>query len=266
VRLPLALLAFGALLGAGCGAADAADDDPLLVAAAADLRPAFTLLGEEFEATTGTPVTFSFGSSGQLAQQIIEGAPMDVFASADAGFVDAVLDAGRGDPDARATYAYGRIVVWSQTDTRWDDVGVLAADPGVTTIAIANPEHAPYGRAAQQALTYTGTWDAVAPRLVYGENVADTQRLAATGNADAAIIALSLALASDEAGEGTWSLIPDDLHSALQQDLVIVAADPDRADLARRFVDTVMSPAGRDVMRRFGFLLPGEDPPASWAE
>ena len=250
-----------ALLASGCGsdAQGVTGDEPLLVAGAADLRPAFTLLGETFEQATGEDVEFVFGSSGQLAQQLIEGAPMDLYASANVSFVEQVLDAGVGDPDTQATYAFGRITIWSSAGAvGWGSLEELAADDDVANIAIANPEHAPYGTAAKQAFETVGEWDRVEPKLVFGENVADTQRLAASGNADAAIVALSLALAADEAGDGRWTLIDEDLHEPLQQDLIVVAEDARRAALAARFIDHVGSDEGREVMRRFGFLLPGE--------
>ena len=260
---PRTLLAAVALVlvTAACGDAQAVTaDEPLLIAGAADLLPAFTELGRTFEELTGEEVVFSFGSSGKLAQQLIEGAPMDVYASANVSFVERVLDAGVGDPATQATYAYGRIVIWSTEEAwrGWDSLDDLAADDDVRILAIANPEHAPYGLAAQQALESAGLWDTVEPRLVYGENIADTQRLAATGNADAAILALSLALAADQAGQGTWTLLDEHLHEPLQQDLVVTTSDPDRAALAGRFIDHVNSEGGREVMRRYGFLLPGE--------
>jgi molybdate transport system substrate-binding protein len=235
--------------------------EPLLIAGAADLQPAFTVLGERFEEATGEAVVFAFGSSGQLAQQLIEGAPMDLYASANVAFVERVLAAGVGDPATQATYAYGRLTMWSPERSwgGWRSLDDVVADEQVRFVAIANPEHAPYGLAAQQALETAGAWEAVQPRLVYGENIADTQRLAATGNADVAIVALSLALAADEAGDGTWVLLDEDLHEPLQQDLVVVADDPDRAALARAFIDLVGSPEGREVMQWFGFLLPGEE-------
>lgn len=252
------------LLGVpGCGSAEAVSSDPLLVAAASDLLPAFTELGESFEERTGRAVRFSFGSSGQLAQQIAAGAPFDVFASADAAFVDAVVAAGRGDTATQHTYASGRLVLWSASGrwAGWDGLPALAGDPAVGTIAIANPEHAPYGRAAREALDATGVLDAVGDRLVLGENVSDTQRLAATGNADAAVIALSLALAADERDpdEGRWVLIDEHLHAPLRQQLVVTAFDDERAGAAASFVELVGSEEGRRIMRRFGFLLPGEE-------
>ena len=268
----LALAALAVAAGGCAGAqadpqgASSTGDKPLLVAGAADLRPAFELLGATFEEATGEEVTFSFGSSGQLAQQLIEGAPMDLYASANVAYVDAVLDAGVGDPATQTTYAYGRIAIWSTSELwgEWDSLAELVDDDGATTIAIANPEHAPYGLAAQQALESAELWDEVGPRLVYGENIADTLRLAATGDADAAVVALSLALAADEDGDGQWALLEEDLHEPLQQDLVVVADDPDRSRLAEAFLAHVDGEEGREVMRRYGFLLPDDEPPESW--
>ena len=260
----LAAFAAVALLATACGADARAvsADEPLLIAGASDLLPAFTVLGEQFEEATGEQVVFSFGSSGQLAQQLIEGAPMDLYASANVAFVEQVLDAGVGDPATQTTYAFGRITIWSPDDawSDWQSLDDVAADEDIEFIAIANPEHAPYGLAARQAFETAGLWDTVQPRLVFGENISDTQRLAASGNADVAIVALSLALAADEAGDGQFTLLDEDLHEPLQQDLVVTAEDPARAELANRFVDVVNSEDGRQVMRRFGFLLPGEQP------
>jgi molybdate transport system substrate-binding protein len=254
VRRAAALLLAAALL-AGCGGdesgAQTGGGDALAVAAASDLRPAFTELGERFERRTGARVTFSFGSSGQLAQQLVNGAPFDLFASASVGYVDDVLAAGRGDAATKQTYAFGRLVVWSR-----DRELALAdlADPALRTVAIANPEHAPYGRAAREALQRAGAWEAVEPKLVLGENISDTLRLARSGNADAAVVALSLALA---AVDGRHTPIPERLHDRIEQALV-VAAEGERADLARRFAAFVAGDEARPVMRRYGFALPGE--------
>lgn len=260
-RPAAAVLAALLLATTACAGASRDGSGDLLVAGASDLQPAFTVLGEMFEARTGVEVAFDFGSSGQIAQRIVEGQPVDLFASADAGFVDAVLAEGVGDADSRLTYAFGRVVLWSDADrwAGWTSLQDVAADPDVVTVAIANPEHAPYGAAARQALDATGVLDDVADRLVLGENVSDTQRLIETGNADVGIIALSLAMAADERGAGEWLLLDEDLHEPLQQDLVVTAADADQAARARAFVDLVGSDDGRAVMRRFGFLLPGEE-------
>jgi molybdate transport system substrate-binding protein len=258
-------------LVAGCAAdgvsgdRDAGSDAPdrLFVAAASDLRPAFEELGRRFTETTGVPVAFDFGSSGQLAQRLIEGAAFDVYAAANAAFVEQVLDAGVGDAATQRTYGYGRLVIWSRSDrwAGWERLDDVAADPAVTTVAIANPEHAPYGSAAEQALDATGVLEVVRDRLVLGENISDTQRLVASGNADVGIVALSLAVAADERGEGEWVLVDEQLHEPLQQDLVVTTGDPDRAPSARAFADLVDSDEGREVLRRYGFVVPGEDAP-----
>jgi molybdate transport system substrate-binding protein len=249
----LAVASVALVLVAGCGGGAAGERRSgarVNVAAASDLRPAFTELGRRFEQQTGIRVVFSFGSSGQLAEQIVNGAPFDLFASASVGFVDDVLDAGRGDPATKATYAFGRLVVWSrEREYRLADL----SGPDVRRVAIANPEHAPYGQAAREALQRSGAWPAVEDKLVLGENVSDTQRLAMSGNADAAIVALSLALAS----EGKWTFVSERLHEPLEQALV-VTAEGEHAAPARRFADFVGGQDGRAIMRRYGFLLPGE--------
>jgi len=261
-RLLLAVGLVLGVLGAGCGSGGGAGSSAapavgeITVAAASDLRLAFEELGATFEQETGTTVTFSFGSSGQLTQQIINGAPFDVFASADVAFVDEVIAAGKADGSTKATYAFGRLVVFSAS-TGPDAVTTLEAltGSGVRHVAIANPDHAPYGVAAEQALRSAGVYDAVRPKLVLGENVSDTLRLATTGNADAAIVAVSLVKTSDT---GTWALVDETLHDALEQALVVTGVDPAKADVSRAFVAHVDSPAGRRVMEHHGFVLPDE--------
>jgi molybdate transport system substrate-binding protein len=232
--------------------------EALLVAGASDLRPAFEEIAALFTEETGHEVVFDFGSSGQLAQRIIEGAPVDVFASANVSFVEAVLASGRGDADSKATYAFGRITIWSRAESwnHWADLADLVDDPDVVFLAIANPEHAPYGLAARQALETSGLWEITSPRLVFGENISDTRRLADTGDADAAIVALSLAIAAGDRGK--WVLIDEHLHQPLEQTLVVVTEDPERAGPAGAFADFVNQPNGREVMLRYGFALPGE--------
>ncbi len=231
----------------------------LLVAGASDLRPAFEEIGELFTAETGHEVIFDFGSSGQLAQRIIEGAPVDVYASANVSFVDEVLDSGVGEQKSKAAYAFGRITIWSAAEAwgGWIGLDDLVADPDIAFLAIANPEHAPYGLAAKEALVSAGLWETIEPKLVYGENISDTQRLADTRDADAAIVALSLAIAAGDRGE--WVLIDEALHGPLEQALVVVTDDPDRVETATAFAAFVNEAAGREVMTRFGFVLPGED-------
>ncbi|MFN7148443.1 MAG: molybdate ABC transporter substrate-binding protein [Microthrixaceae bacterium] len=231
--------------------------EEITVAAAADLRLAFEELGASFEADTGTKVTFSFGSSGQLKEQVLNGAPFDVFASANVDFIDGVVAAGTADGSTKATYAFGRIVVFSLSEGA-DAVTTLdgLTDAAVRNVAIANPEHAPYGVAAEEALRSAGLYDAVSAKLVLGENVSDTLQLTTTGNADAAIVALSLVTTGDE---GSWELIDEDLHEPLEQALVVTGVDPARTGAGEAFAAYVNSPAGREVMNRYGFVLPDEN-------
>jgi len=210
-------------------------------------------VGRAFEAGTGRAVTFTLGSSGLLARQIAEGAPFDVFASANVSFVDDVVRAGACFGDTKAMYARGRIVVWTRKEVPPPASLADLANGRFKQVAIANPEHAPYGKAAQQALTTLGLWDTIRPRLVYGENVQQTLQFAQSGNADAAVVALSLALVSD----GNRLDVPADLHQPIDQALVVCKGSG-RRDAATGFVTFVGSDEGRAIMRRFGFLLPGE--------
>lgn len=261
VRSPvLACLACVALM-AGCGKSgeNARRGEPLRVAAAADLAIAFKDVGLEFEKTSGKRVEFSFGSTGLMAKQLEEGAPFDVFAAANVSFADDVVKAGACLGDTKQLYAKGRIVIWSKDEASLPKSLDDLAQPRYAKIAIANPDHAPYGKAAQQALTKKGVWDAAKPRAVYGENVQQTLMFAQTGNADVAIVALSLAVTSG----GHWVMIDPELHEPLDQAMVVCKGGTKgaKANEARSFVEFVSSPAGRAIMRKYGFLLPGETPP-----
>lgn len=255
-----AALVCGLLAVAGCGddgtASSASDRGAVTVAAASDLRFAFEELGELFTAETGGELTFSFGSSGQLRQQIINGAPFDLFASANVEFVDDVVDAGRGDKSTKADYAIGRIVLWSPPGVDLPESIEELTDPRYRRIAIANPTHAPYGLAAEQALETAEVLDAVRDRLVFGENISDTLRIAQSGNADVGIVALSLVITAD----APYVLLDEDLHEPLRQSLVVTGTGSEGDD-ARRFAEFLASPTGREVMVRYGFALPGEQLP-----
>lgn len=241
----------------GCSRAPADPKAEIIVAAAADLAPAFEELGKQFEQETGTHVTFSYGSTGTLAKQIENGAPVDLFAAANVEFVDQLERTGLILPETKALYARGRITIWTRADSalkieRIEDL----ARAEVAHIAIANPEHAPYGKAAREALESAGIWKAVEPRLVFGENVRQTMQYAETGNADAAITALSLSVQSN----GRWTLISEELHKPLDQALAVIKGA--RGELeARRFAEFINSARGRSTMRKYGFMLPGEGMP-----
>ncbi len=241
-----------AVVAAIAGCRRSSSSGTVKVAAASDLARAFEELGPAFTAQTGHRVVFTFGSSGLLAKQIGAGAPFDLYAAASAAYVTQVIDKGACDPSTRTRYAQGRIVVWS----RGAKLAALAelADPRFGKVAIANPEHAPYGKAAKQALERIGVWDAVAPKLVFGENVQQTKQWAQDGSADAAIIALSLSIAGDG---GTTIPIDPSLHEPLDQELVVCGRGAATAG-ARAFAAFLAAPAGRAIMRRYGFKLPGE--------
>ena len=228
------------------------------VAAAADLAKAFAELATEFKAKTGTTVEVEFGSSGLLAKQIEQGAPFALFAAANRGFVDQVIKAGRCDAATARSYARGRIVVWTRKDvtapTKLEDL----ADPRFRKIAIANPEHAPYGKAAKQALEKAGVWPQIQDRIVLGENVQATMLYARDGNTDAAIVALSLALVTD--GGASLPIDPS-LYDPLDQAMVVCGTGA-QANAAKQFEDFLSAKEGREVMTRYGFVLPDEPVPA----
>ena len=235
--------------------------EPVRVAAASDLAVAFKEVGEAFEKSSGKKLEFTFGSTGELAKQISEGAPYDVFAAANVSYVDDVVRAGACLGDTKRIHARGRIVLWSADKANLPRTIEELKDPKYAKVAIANPDHAPYGVAAQQALTKSGVWATVQPRTVFGENVQQAQMFAKSGNAEVAIIALSLAITSG----GSYELIDADLHAPLEQALVVCkgGAGGGKPNEARQFADFVMSEPGHAIMRKYGFLMPGEAVPPS---
>ncbi|MBM3450587.1 MAG: molybdate ABC transporter substrate-binding protein [Armatimonadetes bacterium] len=246
----------------GGGAVGATPPPVVTVAAASDLRFAFDLLLPRFERATGTRTVVTYGSSGILATQIAQGAPFDVFFSADEEYVQQLAAQGRVLPGSSTLYAMGRLVVWTRAATKFDvsrGLSVVASQP-VRFVAIANPAHAPYGRAAVEALRRAGLFEHVQERLVYGENVSQAFQLARTGNADIGILALSLAVPPSSRAEGRYTLVSAHLHRPLRQTFAVVRDRPNEA-AARRIGDFVMSPPGRTVLRAFGFSLPGERGP-----
>ncbi|RME51475.1 MAG: molybdate ABC transporter substrate-binding protein [Caldilineae bacterium] len=251
LRFSLLWIALLALPGlAACARTPA--DPTLTVSAASDLTLAFEELGAMYEAETGTPVVFNFGSTGKLAQQIEQGAPVDLFAAANTAYVDRLAAAGRLLPGSVQRYARGRLALWTRTGAPFHPQTLAdLLDPAVQRVAIANPEHAPYGMAARQALQSAGVWEAIQPKLVLGENVRQTLQFAETGDVDVALVALSLSIPSD----GTWTLVPEDLHDPIDQSLAIVAGSP-RTEAARRFIALLRSPRGQAVLQRYGFTLP----------
>ena len=269
--ITLAMLAgLTVLAAAGCGSATGTSDpsgaasateQTVTVAAASDLKFAFDeIVGLVTEQHPDIDVKVTYGSSGQFVQQIRNGAPFDLYLSADRAYVDTLVAEDLAAPDDVFDYAVGRIVTWYPAgDPPATDGLAGLADPSVRTVAIANPEHAPYGRAALAALESAGVADAVSPKLVLGENVAQAAEFARTGNADAAIVALSLVLADPVRDVGTWTEVPLDAYPRLDQAGAVLegAEHPQAARLVR---DAMLSDGGRAILDRYGFSLPADAP------
>jgi molybdate transport system substrate-binding protein len=225
----------------------------LTVFAASDLGPAFREIVPQFERANGGKVTLVLGSTGMLAHQIRNGAPADAFFAANETFVDELSAAALTVAHTRALYARGRIVIATlKVNGGLTDLKDLTA-PRVRRIALANPLHAPYGMAAKQALEATGLWKTLEPRLVYGENVQQAVQFVRSGAADAGIVARSVVDSPDLA----WRLVDDRLHAPLNQVAIVMARTPQPA-AAAAFIAFVNAAGARMVMKRFGFLLPGE--------
>lgn len=224
------------------------------VAAASDLQALLPELIARFERDTGATVALSFGSSGNFFAQIRNGAPFDVFFSADADYPARLVADRLADADSLYHYAAGRIVLWTRHGSGLDlrrGLEVLR-DGRVRRIAIANPEHAPYGRAAVAALRHDKVYDAVRQKLVLGENISQAAQLVDSGNADVGIIALSLALGPTLRASGAYAEIPAAAHPPIRQAAVIVAASRRKA-LARQLLAYVHRPESQELLRRFGF-------------
>ena len=248
-----------ALVAAVAGtAASAAAQTPSLVAltvfAASDLGPAFKQIVPQFERKAGARVTLVLGSTGMLAQQIRNGAPADVFFAANETFVTQLSSEQLTLQQSQEVYARGRIalVALRSGPVHIDSLTDLA-DARVKHIAIANPQHAPYGLAAKQALEAAGLWTALKSKLVFGENVQQAVQFVRSGSAEAGIVARSVSDTPDL----TWRLVDQHLHAPLDQ-MAVVLARSKQPQAAAAFIAFVNSAGGRTVMRQFGFLLPGE--------
>lgn len=220
------------------------------VAAAANLRGVIDDLSRDFTARTGLPAIPTVGATAQLTQQIENGAPVDVFLSADTEHVDALISKGLADPQTRAIYARGRLVLWAPTRP---DITTLQdlAGPNVKQVGCARPELAPYGAAAIQALKKQGLWEAVEPKLVYAQNISAAKQFADSGNVAAAFTSLSLV----KNLPGHSVVIDEGLYDPLDQALCIVKQTAQPA-LARRFRDFVLSADGRAILIRYGYAFP----------
>jgi molybdate transport system substrate-binding protein len=249
----LCIAVFVLLLTSRLGAAQ-----EITVAAAADLQFAFQDVAARFEKGTGKQVKLIFGSSGTFFAQIQNGAPFDLFFSADIDYPKRLETAGLTEPGTFYPYATGKIVLWAPHGSKLDlNRGLqVLLDPSVRKIAIANPEHAPYGRAAVAALRHENLYDKLSAKFVLGENISQAASFVVSGNADAGIIALSLALAPSTKAKGTYFEIPADDYPAIQQAAVVLKSSPDK-EIARQFLTFLKTPAIQNLLRGYGFSVPG---------
>jgi len=234
--------------------------DAPVIAGAADLKFALEEIAAAFKEDTGREVNLVLGSSGNLYRQIGQEAPFRMFLSADEGFVFKLADAGK-TVDRGELYAIGRIVILVphgsplKADGKLNDLAAALADGRLGKFAIANPEHAPYGKRSEEALKHAGLWGKIKDRLVLGENVSQAAQFATSGGTQGGIVAYSLALAPAVARLGSHALIPDTWHEPLRQRMVLLkGAD----ETTRAFYRYMRRPAARAIMKRYGFVLPGE--------
>jgi len=235
----------------------AAQAQEIRVAAAADLKFALDELDAQYGKQAGKKIDVSYGSSGNFFAQIQNGAPFDLLLSADIEYPRKLAAAGLAEPGTLYEYAVGRIVIWMPADARADPAKLgwkALLEPGVERIAIANPEHAPYGRAAVAALRNAGVYEQVRRRLVYGENIAQAAQFVASGSAQAGILALSLAVSPPMRDGKRWE-IPADMHPPIEQGAIILKSSKDKEG-ARAFLAFLKSDAGRKILESYGFILP----------
>lgn len=233
----------------------------LVLAAASDLSAAAKEIVADFQKRTGHAVKLSLGSSGNFHAQILNGAPFDVFLSADLRYIREIEKAGLAEPGSSFVYATGRIVLWTPRSSPIDvqALGMKALiHPQARRIAIANPKHAPYGRAAVAAMESAGIYAAVKSRLVLGENISQTAQFAQSGAADIGVVALSLALAEPMKSQGRYWEVPFESYPRIEQGAVLLkqAARAGHSAAAREFLEALRGPQGRAVLQRYGFYLP----------
>jgi molybdate transport system substrate-binding protein len=233
----------------------------ITVAAAADMSAALPELAAAYTKKTGQTVKLSFGSSGNLTNQIRNGAPFDVFFSADEEYPQQLIAEGLASKDTLYRYAVGRLVLWVPNDSPLDlsKLGMKALlDPSVKKIAIGNPATAPYGRAAAAALRHFGIYDQVSSRLVLGENISQAAQFVESGNAQAGLIALSHALAPAMKDKGRYWTVPLDAYPTLNQAAVVLSLS-NQSDAARRFLDFLRTPEATSLLASYGFTVAAED-------
>lgn len=250
-QLAARIIIFFCLLVAG---QTAHADEKLTIAAAADLKFALDEIVALFKSTyPAAQIETIYGSSGNFSTQIRQGAPYDLYFSADIAYPRALKEEGFAASEVQ-TYGMGRIVLWSSTRDASKMTLADLTDSSIQKIAIANPQHAPYGRCAEEVLRASGVWEKVEHKLVYGENIAQTAQYVQSGNAQIGIIALSLALSPELAKQGGYALIPDKLHQPLEQGFIITKHGAGNT-LAHEFAGFITDKQAKAIMTRYGFVL-----------
>lgn len=231
--------------------------EKITIAAAADLKFAMDEIVGGFKSShPGNEIAVVYGSSGKFHTQIQQGAPFDLFFSADIDFPRELARQGLAASDAKP-YAVGRIVLWSNSMEASKMTLANLADAKIARIAMANPKHAPYGKRAEEALKAAGVWNTVQSKLVFGENIAHSAQFVQTGNAQVGILALSLAVSPELSRKGSYSLIPETMHKPLEQGFIITRRGGGKP-LAGKFADYMGTKQVRAIMTKYGFVLPGE--------
>jgi molybdate transport system substrate-binding protein len=235
-------------------AASLASSEELSVAAAADLNFAMRDIASQYQRDTGHTLKVSYGSSGNFFTQINNGAPFDLFFSADSDFPHQLESSGLAEPGSFYQYATGRLVLWVPNGTKLDlsrGMNVLL-DPSIGKIAIANPRHAPYGRAAEAALRKAGLFDRIESKLVLGENISQTAQFVETGNADIGLIALALASSPALQSRGHYMEVPAGLYAPLQQGAIVLKGSSNK-ELAKQFLEYLKRPEIQTILHKYGF-------------
>ncbi len=253
------IVAFTLILNISIPLANAADRE-INVAAAADLSSALQEVATDYEKRTGVVVKLSFGASGALTQQIQNGAPFDVFFSADMDYPRQLIAGGQAESATLYRYAVGKLVLWVPKDSPLDvehkGVDVLL-ESSVKKISIANPQHAPYGRAAAAALKHYGLYEKLNDRLVLGENISQAAQFVESGNAQAGFVALAHAVAPAMQGKGKYWIVPVDAYPPLDQGVVVISRSPHKQD-ATAFLEYIKTADALAVLQQYGFSLPAQ--------
>jgi molybdate transport system substrate-binding protein len=252
----IAFLCLAGFLVSGAASAQQKNAE-ILVAAAADLSSPLQEISTSFQKQTGVRVKLSFGASGTLTQQIQEGAPFDLFLSADMDYPRQLISSGKADPASLNQYATGKLVLWVPADSKLDlQQGMsILLDPSLKKIAIANPQHAPYGRAAVAALKHAGIYDRIASRLVLGENVSQAAQFVESGNAQAGFVALAHALAPSAKGKGRYWEVPAEDYPPLSQGVVALSHSQHKQEAAE-FLEFLKTTGAVAIFENYGFTAP----------